>query len=155
MLSLYCSECTVNLHENFISILGDSACSEWIPHRCKFFGLASLSFFFRDTGLKGWICLLCLENAALRLTCHIFQTACPAVESKEQFCRQLWLVLGVRSRQRMGESSHFFDHPFSGNYSKHSIAEYKPALRIGKLKKPGHCVKMSICVSVFSLNWKT
>lgn len=65
------------------------AYSEWIPHRCKFFGLASLSFFFWDTGLKGWICLLCLENDALRLTCHLFQTACPAVENKEQFCRHL------------------------------------------------------------------
>lgn len=45
MLSLYCSECTVNLHENFISILGDMLTLNEFPADADVFGLAYLSSF--------------------------------------------------------------------------------------------------------------
>lgn len=36
MVSLYCSDCTVNLHENFISILGDMPTMKEFPTDANF-----------------------------------------------------------------------------------------------------------------------
>lgn len=46
MLFLYCSDCTVNLHENFISILGDMPILNEFPTDANFLDWLLYLFFF-------------------------------------------------------------------------------------------------------------
>lgn len=90
--------------------------------------------------LKGWICLLCLENDTLRFICHTFQTSLSSCW-KWQCCRQFCLALGLRLWPRTGENSHFLDHLcyISGSDLKRFIFWAKVLVWTSNLKMSVSC----------------
>lgn len=91
----------VNLCENFISILGAVPSLNEFPTDANFwtdfFIFLLLRYWLKRMDLPFMSTEWCLE------TCHCFR-ACPAVESKEQFCKPFWPVLRVKSRPKnLGE----------------------------------------------------